>query len=123
MTPRKQRESRTTNRDAEGTGFYFQNLPSSYKDDIPDLSLSSLEDEINLSRFLIKVFFDDVMASAPDLKELGEAIYRIGTTVMKVSQLLSIHRKLEGDSKPINQLQKALEEILSDVQATSLKQE
>jgi hypothetical protein len=37
--------------------------------------------------------------------------------------LLSIHRKLEGDSKPINQLQKALEEILSDVQATSLKQE
>jgi archaellum component FlaC len=123
MTPRKQRVPRTRSRKKAIQSYYFQNLPPQFLSQIPDIPLDSLEDEINLSRYVIKQFFDQLLAIEPDLKELGEAIYRIGTTVMNVARLVSIHDKLEGETKPVDQLQKSLEEILSDVQSTSSKKE
>ena len=66
---------------------------------------------------------DQLLAIEPDLKELGEAIYRIGATVMNVARLVSIHDKLESEANPVDQLQKSLEEILSDVQSTSSQKE
>lgn len=123
MTPRKQRVPRTRSRKKATQGYYFQNFPPQLLDQIPDIPLDSLENEIKLSRFMIKRFFDQVLAIEPDLKELGEAIYRIGATVMNVARLVSIHDKLEGESKPVDQLQKSLEEILSDVQSTSSRKE
>ena len=123
MTSRKKSEFKPEKIVTDRGGFYFENLPEPYKENIPDVSLTSLENEINLSRFVIRVFFEKVMASAPDLKELGEAIYRVGSTVMQISRLVTTHHKLEGEANPVQQLQKALEEILSDMETSSSKKE
>ncbi len=123
MAPRKKRVPRVRIREKKAKGYYFQNLSPHFLDQIPDIPLDSLENEINLSRFMIKQFFDQLLAIEPDLKELGEAIYRIGATVMNVARLVSIHDKLESETNPVDQLQKSLEEILSDVQSTSSQKE
>ena len=116
MTPRQPRKQRVRTRKQDPGDYYFQHLPVTALDDIPEPSLNSLENEINMMRFLIKFFFDQLVANITDFKELGIAITKIGSVVMQVSRLINIHHQSEGEETPANQLRKVLEKILNDAQ-------
>lgn len=117
MTPRQPRKPRVRTRKQDQADYYFQHLPATALDDIPEPSLSSLENEINMMRYLIKFFFDKLVANIDDFKALGIAITKIGSVVMHVSRLINIHHQLEGEETPTNQLRKVLEKILNDAQS------
>jgi hypothetical protein len=123
MTPRQQRNPKVRTRKKEPGDFYFQHLPSNALENVPEPSLGSLENEINLMRYLLKIFFDKLLEKIEDLKTLSITITKIGAAVMQVSRLISIYHKLDGEAKPAHQLQKALEEILTDVESSSSKEE
>lgn len=123
MAPRKRKVEQAISPEKEWGDFYFQNISSSYQDYVPNLSLNNLTGELKLIRFMLKYFFEKVIAEKPDLKALGEAIYRVGAAVVQVSKLIIVRHKLEEDQNPVNELHKAIEEILSNLHANASEEE
>ncbi len=123
MTPRKRKAQPINTPDKEVDDFYFQNVDSSFRDYSPNLSLNNLTAELKVFRCTIKRFFEMAMAEQPDLKSMGEAVHRIGTAVVQVSRLISVIHKLEKDQSPVNELNKAIEEILSDLHTNATEEE
>lgn len=123
MAPRKRKVEQAISPEKEWEDFYFQNISSSYQDYVPNLSLNNLTGELKLIRFMLKYFFEKVIAEKPDLKALGEAIYRVGAAVVQVSKLIIVRHKLEEDQNPVNELHKAIEEILSNLHANASEEE
>lgn len=123
MTPRKRKVEQAVLPEKEWEDFYFQNIDSFYQDYVPNLSLNNLTAELKMIRFMLKQFFEKVMAEKPDLKAMGEAIYRMGAAVVQVSRLVSVRHKLEEDQSPVSELHKAIKEILSDLHANASEEE
>lgn len=97
--------------------FIVQDPQREASDDFPDESLTSLKKEIQLLRTVIQRFYDITDKNSVNLDEWGKVVGTLGMAATRLARLIETHHKLEGDSSGVEQLRKALVEMLEEIDA------
>jgi CRISPR/Cas system CSM-associated protein Csm2 small subunit len=117
MPTKKKTNQKMENCETRAMNFVVQDLKPDDVYEIPDASITSLNNEIKLMRTVIQRFYDITDKNSVNLDEWGKVVGTLGMAATRLARLIETHHKLEGNSSGAEQLRKALVEMLEEIDA------
>ena len=116
MPPRPRGNRKVRSRKDVSEGFYAQSFQPLEVQDLQEQSLSSLKGEISIMRDVIQRFYEFTKDQPKDLQDWSKAVSTLGSAATRLARLMQTHHQLEGGEDAVEQIRKALVELMVDIQ-------